>query len=85
MSSVEKKQLGLASGTASTMRVVGQIISMTIATIFFAILFQKQSVEVVSNQIFLKALKLGFITSAVIALTGIYFSFSRGKIKRESE
>jgi MFS family permease len=85
MSSVEKKQLGLASGTASTMRVVGQIISMTIATIFFAVLFQKQSVEIVSNHIFLKALKLGFITSAAIALTGIYFSFSRGKIKRESE
>jgi EmrB/QacA subfamily drug resistance transporter len=85
MSSVEKTQLGLASGTASTMRVVGQIISMTIATIFFAVLFQKQSVETVSNLIFLKALKLGFITSAIIALTGIYFSFSRGKIKRETE
>ncbi len=85
MSSVEKTQLGLASGTASTMRVVGQIISMTIATIFFAILFKKQSVEIVSNVIFLKALKLGFITSAAIALAGIYFSFSRGKITRESE
>ena len=83
MSSVEKSQLGLASGTAATMRVVGQIISMTIATIFFAVLFQKQSVEIVSNQIFLKALKLGFISSAIIALSGIYFSFSRGKLTRE--
>jgi MFS family permease len=84
MSSVEKNQLGLASGTAATMRVVGQIISMTIATIFFAVLFQKQSVEIVSNPIFLKALKLGFISSAIISLAGIYFSFSRGKITRES-
>ena len=83
MSSVEKSQLGLASGTAATMRVVGQIISMTIATIFFAVLFQKQSVEIVSNPIFLKALKLGFISSAIIALSGIYFSFSRGKLTRE--
>jgi hypothetical protein len=76
--------LGLASGSAATMRVVGQIASMTIATIFFAILFQKQSVEVVSNVIFLKALRMGFITSAIIAVTGIYFSFSRGRITRES-
>jgi EmrB/QacA subfamily drug resistance transporter len=83
MSSVDKSQLGLASGTAATMRVVGQIVSMTIATIFFAVLFQKQSVEVVSNPIFLKALKMGFISSAIIALSGIYFSFSRGKIERE--
>jgi MFS family permease len=84
MSSVDKNQLGLASGSAATMRVVGQIASMTIATIFFAILFQKQSVEVVSNVIFLKALRMGFITSAIIAVTGIYFSFSRGRITRES-
>lgn len=84
MSSVDKTQLGLASGTSSTMRVVGQIISMTIATIFFAVFFQKQSVEIVSNPIFLKALKMGFITSAIISLAGIYFSFSRGKLERES-
>lgn len=85
MSSVQKNQLGLASGSASTMRVVGQIISMTIATIFFAILFQKQAVEEVTNLLFLKALKMGFITSAIIALSGIYFSFSRGRITRSND
>lgn len=85
MSSVQKNQLGLASGSASTMRVVGQIISMTIATIFFAVLFQKQAVEEVSNLMFLKALKMGFITSALISIFGIYFSFSRGKMERNHE
>jgi len=77
--------LGLASGSASTMRVIGQITSMTIATLFFAILFQKQSVETVSNPLFLKALKLGFITFATISLAGIYFSFNRGKLNRSHE
>jgi len=85
MSSVQKNQLGLASGSASTMRVVGQITSMTIATLFFAILFEKQAVETVANLLFLKALKLGFITFATISLTGIYFSFNRGKMNRENE
>ena len=84
MSSVNKTQLGLASGSASTMRVVGQIVSMTIATFFFSILFQKQSVDEVANVLFLKALKMGFITSALISVAGIYFSFSRGKIQREN-
>jgi len=83
MSSVQKNQLGLASGSASTMRVVGQIISMTIATIFFAVLFDKQAVEEVTNPLFLKALKMGFITSAIIGVSGIYFSLSRGKIERK--
>ena len=85
MSSVQKTQLGLASGSASTMRVVGQITSMTIATLFFAVLFNKQAVETVANPLFLKALKLGFITFATISLAGIYFSFNRGKMTREHE
>lgn len=85
MSSVQKNQLGLASGSASTMRVVGQITSMTIATIFFSVLFQKQAVEEVSNALFLKAQHLGFITFAVISLAGIYFSYNRGKMTREHE
>ena len=85
MSSVQKNQLGLASGSASTMRVVGQITSMTIATIFFSVLFQKQAVEEVSNALFLKAQHLGFITFAIISLAGIYFSFNRGKMMRNHE
>ncbi len=85
MSSVQKNQLGLASGSASTMRVVGQIASMTIATLFFAFLFNKQAVETVANPLFLKALRLGFITFATISLAGIYFSFNRGKMEREHE
>ena len=85
MSSVQKNQLGLASGSASTMRVVGQIASMTIATLFFAILFEKQAVEMVANPLFLKALRMGFITFATISLAGIYFSFNRGKMEREHE
>jgi MFS family permease len=83
MSSVNKTQLGLASGTASTMRVVGQITSMTIATLFFAGMFGSQTVEAVSNPLFLKALKWGFISFSMISAVGIYFSFNRGKIKRE--
>ena len=85
MSSVQKNQLGLASGSASTMRVVGQITSMTIATLFFAILFEKQAVEMVANPLFLKALRMGFVTFATISLAGIYFSFNRGKMEREHE
>jgi MFS family permease len=85
MSSVQKNQLGLASGSASTMRVVGQITSMTIATIFFSVLFQKQAVEEVSNDLFLMAQHLGFMTFSLISLAGIYFSFNRGRMTREHE
>ncbi len=82
MSSVDKTQYGLASGTASTMRVIGQIISMTIATLFFAAFFGKDTMEAVPPLLFLKAMKWGFTVFALISAAGIYFSYSRGKVTR---
>lgn len=78
MSSVDKTHLGLASGTAATMRVVGQITSMTIATLFFAGMFGNQTIELVSDSLFMKAVKWGFLSFALISLAGIYFSYNRG-------
>lgn len=82
MSSVDRSKYGMASGSAATMRVVGQIISMTIATFFFALLFGNQQIESVTPELFLKSLKYGFITFSFISVAGVYFSFSRGSIER---
>lgn len=80
MGSVRKDQLGIASGSSATMRVVGQILSMTITTAFFAIFFDGQAVENVSDTVFLSTMRLGFITFALISGSGIYFSFYRGSL-----
>ncbi len=84
MSSVGKHQLGLASGFAATMRVVGQITSMTVATIFFAAYIGSQAIENVSDELFLKAMKWAFLVFSVLSASGIYFSYYRGKINREA-
>lgn len=82
MSSVNHHQYGIASGSASTMRVIGQIISMTIAILFFAGMFGGQAIETVEETVFLQALKWGFISFSFLSMAGIYFSYNRGKIKR---
>lgn len=82
MSSVDRTQYGLASGTAATMRVIGQIVSMTIATLFFAAIFGNQPVETVPADIFTKTIRWGFATFAIISTAGIFFSYNRGKIDR---
>jgi EmrB/QacA subfamily drug resistance transporter len=82
MSSVGKHQLGLASGTANTMRVVGQITSMTIATLFFAAFIGSQAIEDVPDHLFLKAMKWAFLVLSILSMAGIYFSYHRGKINR---
>ena len=81
MSSVDNSKLGLASGSAATMRVVGQITSMTIATLFFAAMFGGQAIEAVPDSLFLRAVQWGFITFFVISLAGIYFSMARGTVR----
>jgi MFS family permease len=82
MSSVEKHQLGLASASAATMRILGQITSMTIVTIYFSILISNQSIQNASPAVFLSIVKNGFLTFAIICLIGVYFSFNRGKLHR---
>ncbi|MFA6702476.1 MAG: MFS transporter [Dysgonamonadaceae bacterium] len=82
MSSVVKSRYGQASGIASSMRVFGQIVGMTIVTLFFASLFGNKAVIEVDNALFLTAMRRGFITFALISLVGIYFSFTRGNVKR---
>jgi EmrB/QacA subfamily drug resistance transporter len=84
MSSVQRNQYGLASGTAASMRVVGQIISMTVVTLFLAGIIGKKSLEITSDLLFLKAMKWAFLTFAAISTTGIWFSYKRGTIRRES-
>lgn len=77
MSSVDRSQYGQASGSAASMRIIGQIISMTIVTLLFAGMFGGNGINEVTNSIFLKAMKWGFLTFAGISLVGIYFSIKR--------
>ncbi len=79
MSSVDRSQYGQASGSAASMRVIGQIISMTIVTLLFAGMFDGKGIEQVPNPTFLKSMKWGFLTFAGISLIGIYFSIVREK------
>lgn len=82
MSSVEKHQYGTASGISATMRIVGQMISMTVVTLFFAFYFGKSQVSEVSATVFLKSSSVAFSVFAFICGVGIWFSFSRGNVKR---
>lgn len=83
MGSVDKNRYGQASGIASSMRIFGQIVGMTIVTFFFAFHFGREAVTEVNDNIFLTAMKWGFVTFALISLVGIYFSFTRGNVERK--
>jgi len=81
MSSVEKKQLGIASGTSATMRVIGQMVSMMIATLIFSLYFNGTHIAEVDNTLFNSSIQLLFGISGLICLAGVYFSNSRGNLR----
>lgn len=81
MSSVEKNQLGIASGTSATMRVVGQMASMMIATLVFSLCFSSTHINEIDNTLFISSVRLLFIISGSICLAGVYFSNGRGNLR----
>lgn len=85
MSSVKPPQYGQASGIASSMRVFGQIISMSIITFLFSMNFDKSSIEAVPDPVFMNVMQWGFIIFTIIGVPGIYFSYNRGNIKKKKK
>jgi EmrB/QacA subfamily drug resistance transporter len=83
MSSVEKKYYGVASGTLGTMRLTGQVFSMGIATLIFAIHIGHAQITPEYYPAFLISMKTAFIFSGIVCAFGILASLSRGKVRKE--
>lgn len=84
MSSVEKRFYGIASATLGTMRLVGQMLSMGIAMIIFAILIGKVEITPESYAPFLKSVNIAFIIFSVLCFAGVFASLARGKLIRNN-
>jgi EmrB/QacA subfamily drug resistance transporter len=80
MTSVEKRYLGVASGTLATMRVTGQMASMAVVMIIFA-LFQigKIIIDPSHYPIFLHTMRTAFVAFAVLCFGGVFASLARGR------
>jgi MFS family permease len=81
MSSVEKRFYGVASATLATMRLTGQMLSMGIAMLVFAVYIGRAQITPENYPAFLTSAKTAFIIFAVLCFGGIFASLSRGKVK----
>jgi EmrB/QacA subfamily drug resistance transporter len=81
MSSVEKKFYGVASGTTATMRVIGQMLSMGIAALVFALYIGPVQIDSASHSLFLKSLEVAFAVFTVLSFGGIFASLARGRLR----
>ena len=79
MSSVEKKDLGIASATVATMRLTGQMVSMAIATLVIDIFVGNAVISAANHEQFLHTIPVTFGIFIPLSLLGIWASLSRGK------
>jgi MFS family permease len=83
MSSVEKKFYGVASSTMSSMRMIGQMLSMGAVIIIFNIYLGSAVISAANSDSFMVSARTAFIIFSIFSAIGIYFSYSRGKIHKE--
>ncbi|MDZ7263786.1 MAG: MFS transporter [candidate division KSB1 bacterium] len=85
MSSVEKKFYGVASATLATMRLLGQMLSMGIAMLIFALVIGKVQITPDKYGVFLRSCQIAFSIFAVFCLAGIFASLARGRLRNGAE
>ena len=85
MSSVEKRFYGVASGSVGTMRLLGQMLSMGIATLTFALFIGRVQISPDNYPEFMKSVSTAFIIFSCLCTGGIFLSLSRGKVRNEKK
>jgi MFS family permease len=82
MGAVEKRYFGLASGAVATMRLLGQMSSMALATVVLGIIVGPQSLSAETGDLLLISIRIVLFCCSVMSLVGVYFSWYRGEGKK---
>jgi len=81
MGSVDKHQYGIAGSSVATMRVVGQVSSMGIVAMAFALTIGPVQITPDVYPQLQDALTLSFSIAAALCVPGIYLSLVRGRVR----
>jgi hypothetical protein len=79
MSSVDRRFYGVASGMLGTVRLTGQMFSMGVTLLLFALYIGRVQITPEYYPLFLKSMQVAFIISAVLCFAGIFASIARGR------
>jgi predicted MFS family arabinose efflux permease len=81
MSSVDKRLYGVASGTLATMRLTGQMLSIGIAMLIFAVIVGRVQITQEYSDRFLTSVNVAFGVFALLCVGGVFASLARGKVR----
>lgn len=83
MSSVDRCDYGVASGMVSTMRLIGQLTSLGIATLIFTLIMGHSEISSAQLGSLMTSIRVSFVIFSVLCIVGVAFSLARGNLKRE--
>ncbi len=78
MSAVDRRHYGVASGMNGTMRLLGQMLSMGIATTIFAVVIGHVEITPEYYDAFVNSVQIAFVVFTVLCLFGVGASLARG-------
>jgi EmrB/QacA subfamily drug resistance transporter len=81
MSSVEKRFYGVAAATLGTMRLTGQMLSMGVVMILFALHIGRVKITPEYYPDFLQSVRTAFVIFSVLCVVGVFASLARGKVR----
>jgi len=85
MSSVEKRFYGVAAGTLGTMRLTGQMLSMGMAMLIFAVHIGHTQIAPEYFPLLLKSTRSAFLLFGILCSGGALASLARGKVHSEEQ
>jgi EmrB/QacA subfamily drug resistance transporter len=85
MGSVENRFYGIASGAIGTMRSLGQMLSMGIATVIFGIYIGRTQISEEQYPFLMKSIQVAFVVFTILCFVGIFASMIRGKLRDGSK
>jgi MFS family permease len=79
MSSVPRKDYGMAASVLSTARTVGQVVGMALLTIIINVIIGNVPISSVAPGLIVRDMNISFSVFTVICVVGIFFSLQRTK------
>jgi EmrB/QacA subfamily drug resistance transporter len=83
MSAVDRSHYGVASATLATMRLTGQMLSMGIVMLIFALFMGGTAVTPQTAPRFLTSVRAAFSVFVVLCFLGVFASLARGNIRAQ--
>ena len=84
MSSVETRFFGIASGMVGTMRTLGMMFSMGIATVVFSIYIGRVRITTEEYPLLITSTKVAFMIFTLLCFVGIFMSIARGELRKNN-